>query len=179
MAHFRYEKDHHELKTGPFETKQGPLRYANPSQTNTGTLGQTKNPPRLTQVPLRPTKCSLGRIEGLHELIEGPLRPARGMTRPTKDLLGALQGLLKSNQACTSLWPAKRTPKPVQGQLRLARAPQNSTGLSLANKMPSCAKSPLRPTKGTFKLKRVICWHERALCWPGKPFVHLRGPLSA
>ena len=57
-----------------------------PSQTNTGPLRQTKNTPRETQVPLRPTKCFLGQKEGLHELIEGacsrtecPLRPARGM----------------------------------------------------------------------------------------------------
>ena len=35
----------------------------------------------------------------------------------------------------------------------------------------------LRPTKGPFKLKRVICRPDRAVSWPGKPFVCLIVPF--
>ena len=86
--------------------------YAMTPHINTGPLTPTKNPPRVTQVPLRPMGCSLGQIDGLHELTDGPcnttecpLRPAQDMDRPQKVLFGALQDLLQSvRRAVHSAW---------------------------------------------------------------------------
>ena len=122
----------------------------------------------LGQVPCRPTDCSLGQIEGLHELIEGPcsptefsLRPAQDMVRLTKNLLGVLQGLLKSNSGLQFTQAYKGNSQANSGLLSLTRAPPSSTGHLLADKMPSLIKrdpfrpkeGPLRVAQGTFRPK--------------------------
>ena len=137
-----------------------------PSQTNTGPFRQTKNPSRVTRAPLRPTECSLRQIKGLHELIEALAAGQSAFSVQHGAWSGQQRSFwrhykvfLSQTQACSSLWPAKGTPRPIQGQLRLTRAPQSSTGLSLANKMPSWAKrgllrpkeGPLRVAQGTFR----------------------------
>ena len=60
------------------------------------------------------------------------------MVRPTKVRPG--HGQVKTSSA-------KLAVRPIEGQLGLIRAPQKSTGLSLADKMPSLAK------RGPFRLK--------------------------
>ena len=89
-------------------------------------------------------------MEGLHELTESPcspteypLRPAQGMVRLKKDLLGVRTFFVSHTQACSSLRHTKGTLRRVQDQLRLTRATQSSTELSLADKMPSWAKKAL------------------------------------
>ena len=92
-------------------------------------------------------------MEGLHELIDGicsALRPAQGMVvtvRPTKDLLGVLQGLFKSNSDLQFSQAFKGNSQANSGLLSLTRASHSSTGFPLADKMSSWAKRTLSDQK--------------------------------
>ena len=138
-------------QTGPSKVGKGP------SQTNTG---PTKNPPRVTQITFRPTECSPGQIEGLHELKEGPFQPegvpsqtSTGYGQPTKNLLGALEGLFNSNSGLRLTRACKRVLKPMQGQLRLTKASEHRTGPSLADKCHLGTKKALLNQKETLSLR--------------------------
>ena len=107
------------------------------------------------------------------------------MVRRTKDLLGALQGLLKSNSGLQFTQACKGNSQPVQGQLRLTRAPQSSTGLSPADTMPSWAKrdplslneGPLSVAQGTFRPAWDVLGRKEPLRPKKGPFRPTKGPL--
>ena len=128
-----------------------------PSQTNTEPLRPTKNPPRVKQVYLRSTECPLCQIEGLHELIEGPrcptecpLIPAHGMVRPTKDILGVLQGLLKPHSGLQFTQAYKGNSQASSGPASADKGPSKQHGtLSCRENAIFGKKGPFRPKEGS------------------------------
>ena len=92
--------------------------------------------------------CFLGQIEGPHERIVGPcspteypLRPARGMVTSQANK-GPSLGITgpKSNSDLQFTQACKGNSQANSGLLSLTRASQSSTGLPLADKMPSWTK---------------------------------------
>ena len=105
----------------------------NPSQTNTGPLRPTKNPRRVTQVPLRPMECSHGQIEDSSSPAECPLRPAQGMVtgKANKGSSPVIKGLFKPNSGLQLTQTCKGNSQANSGPAQADKGPQTSMGLSL------------------------------------------------